>query len=161
MGFNVHPTSEVIWGFEMRIIGGNRGEAVSFIQQLVMEIPAIAQIILNFAAVVINFHGMGGIQGVAIFNRIARPCRVGDGDEGARVFGAAGEFWPGFFWAGRLEIQRQACGQNMPLLACAGFWRVEFRAPIKVVKSLPRKLRVSLTGKLKCETKCSDSCRKS
>ena len=58
----------------MSVIGGDGGELGTLVQQLVMQIPAVTQVIFDGAAVVVNFNGMGGReQGAAIFNCVARP----------------------------------------------------------------------------------------
>ena len=85
---------------------------------------------------------------------------MGDGDEGARRAGARRQFGAALGGPGRGEIERQPGRENVPELAdlvpiaCNS-------PPIRVVKSLERKRRVSVIGQPNRSRKWSESWRKS
>ena len=57
----------------MSVISGEGREALSFIEQLVMQEPAFAAIIFNGTAMIVNFNRMGSINVEAIGQRADTP----------------------------------------------------------------------------------------
>ena len=75
----------------MRIVGGEGGEAAAFGQELVEQIPAVAAVAFDGAAVIVDLDRMGAVDGAAVLDRELRPGGMGDADEGAGLGGAPGE----------------------------------------------------------------------
>ncbi len=121
LGLDVDPAAEIVGRFEMGIVGGDGGQAPAFVEQLVPEIEAVAAVVLDGAAVIVDLDRMGAVDGAAILDGKLRPGRMGDGDEAAGLVGAAGKSCAGFA-RGRLgKIERQAGADDVPELAGGGF----------------------------------------
>src|SRR5437762_12957886 len=118
---DVHPAAKMVVMMEMRIVGGEGGEAPAFIQQLVEKIEAFAAVAFDRAAVIIDFDGMGDVDGTPVLDGELGPGRMSDADEGAGLSGAAREAHTGLFRRARCEIERQACGDDVPELSGRSF----------------------------------------
>src|SRR5688572_30749701 len=101
----------------MGIVGGKGGEAPSLIQKLIEQVPAIAPVVFDGAAMVIDFHCMGAIDGAAILHGELRPGWVRYAHKGSRRMSAARQLFAGFAFARCWKIERQACGNDMPKFA--------------------------------------------
>src|SRR5215217_4750360 len=125
---HMHPAAEGIVGFEMRVIRRHGVEPLSLAQELVEEVPSIAAVDLDEAAMVIDFDGMAGRKGMSVVDRKLRPGGMGDADEGSSLRGPLGKFRPGLFRAWRSEIERKPGSQYVPQFPDPGSGRVQLRA---------------------------------
>ncbi len=112
----------------MRVVSGKGGQAPALAQKLIEQIPAITPVVFNGAAMVVDFHRMGAVNGAAILDGELRPGGVRYADESAGFMGAAGNLFAGFIFSGGREIKRQASGHDMPEFANLGLRGVQFRA---------------------------------
>ena len=110
---------------KMRVIGRNRGQAMAFVQQLVHQIKPVAAIVLDRAAMIVDFDGMRAGERAAILDRQLRPGGMGDGDEGAVRARPRGEFGAAFFGRWRGKIERETRRDNVPEFADLGRRRVK------------------------------------
>src|SRR5688572_9636094 len=110
----------------MGIVGGKGGEALSLIQKLVEQVPAIAPIVFDGTAMVVDFHCMSAIDGAAILHGELRPGGVRYAHKGSGCMSAARQLFAGFAFACWWKIERQACGNDMPKLAHLGLRGVQF-----------------------------------
>ena len=59
LGLHMHPAAEMIVGPEMGIVGGEGGEAAAFGEQLIEQIPAVAAVAIDGAAVIVDLDRVG------------------------------------------------------------------------------------------------------
>ena len=130
---------------EMRVIGGEGGQAAAFIQHLIEQIPAFAAVGLDGAAMIVDLDRMGDIDGAAVLDGELRPGGMGDADKGSGLRGAPGEPGPVSSGAAGRKVERQARRDDMPELA-ADVSGACSSDPMMVVKPLERKPRVSAIG---------------
>ena len=127
-GLHMHPAAEMVGRLEMRVVGGECGEALSFGQQLVGEVPAVAAVVLDGAAMIVDLHRMRAVDGAAVLDGELRPCGMRNADEGAGLMRAARHLRSRLAIEVAREVQRQARRHDVPELAHAGFRRMELRA---------------------------------
>src|SRR5687768_532095 len=100
----MNPAAEMIRCLEMSVIGGKGGEALAFAQKLVEQIPAIAPVVFDGAAVIVDFHRMGAVKGAAILDGELRPGGMRNAYKGSGFMGAAGELFAGFIFSRRRKF---------------------------------------------------------
>ena len=131
----------------MRIVGGKGGEAPAFVQELVEQIPAIAPVAFDGAAMVVDFDRMGAVDGAAILDGELRPGGMRDADEGA-ASAARGQLGAGFALARRAENRAAGRRPRYARVRRPAFPGACSSEPMMVVKLLERSARVSAIGQL-------------
>ena len=109
----------------MGVVGGADRQAAPLFQKPVEMPEPVRAIAFDSAAVVVDLHRMGGVDPARVIQRQTGPFRMRDGDEGARLPRAAGDFGAGLLpfdgdeigTMRRREIFRQADGEDVPQLA--------------------------------------------
>ena len=120
----------------MGVVGGAYGQTPTLFEQPVQVPEPVRAIAFDSAAVVVDLHRMGGVDPPRVIQRQTRPFRMRDGDEGARLPRAAGDFGAGLLpfdgheigTMRRREIFRQANGEDVPQLAIVHRAGMQLRA---------------------------------
>jgi hypothetical protein len=113
----MHPAAEMIVVMEMRVIGGEGGQPLAFVEQLVEQIEAFAAVGFDRAAMVVDLDRMRNVDGEPIGKGKLRPGRMRDADEGAGVRRAARQLGAAFLRRAGREVERQSRRDDMPKLA--------------------------------------------
>src|SRR4029079_7149872 len=76
LGLHMHPAAEMIVVMEMRVIGGEGGQPLAFVEQLVEQIEAFAAVGFDRAAMVVDLDRMRNVDGESIGKGKLRPGRM-------------------------------------------------------------------------------------